>query len=174
MVSAQAWPRSKMVMEDVTFEPATDADLAAIRALLRRCELPIDDVGPAPLEHFVVCRTGGRLAGTVGLELMGEVGLLRSLAVAPEVRRKGLGHALWARGCADAARAGVRHLYLLTTTASDLFARWGFQPVGREAVPPAIQATAEYSSLCPSTAVVMAMDLAAADSQLGGRSPAAR
>jgi amino-acid N-acetyltransferase len=153
-------------MEDIRFESATPADLPAVRTLLERCDLPTEDLQPQHLEHFVVCREAGQLVGTVGLELHGDAGLLRSLAVVPERRGKGVGHELWARVRAQAARVGIGRLYLLTTTADGLFSRWGFERVARDAVPRAIQATPEYSALCPSTAVVMAIDVAPVDQRV--------
>jgi len=149
-------------MEDITYGPATAADLDPVRALLERCELPTADLRAEHLEHFVVCRRGDQLAGTAGVELHGGDGLLRSLAVAPELRGRRLGHGLWARVLDQATRLGIRRLYLLTTTAETLFSSWGFHRIARDAVPSSIQATAEYSALCPSTATVMAMDLAGA------------
>jgi amino-acid N-acetyltransferase len=53
----------------------------------------------------------------------------------------------------------VKRLYLLTTTASTLFERWGFVRISREALPDALKATPELTTLCPSSAIVMAQDL---------------
>jgi N-acetylglutamate synthase-like GNAT family acetyltransferase len=55
----------------------------------------------------------------------------------------------------DAASHGIHDLYLLTTTAADYFARHGFVTIPRGQAPPAIQQTAEFRSLCPSSAVCM-------------------
>lgn len=147
-------------MEDITYGRATPAHPPAVRNLLERCGLPIADLKPKHLEHFLVCRTQGGLVGAVGLELLGNIGLLRSLAVAPEFRGRRLAHELWARIHADARSRDIQQLYLLTTTAAPLFARWGFRSVARDVVPEAVRATPEYSALCPSTATVMAKDLA--------------
>jgi amino-acid N-acetyltransferase len=152
-------------MEHIRFTPATAADLPAVRTLLESCELPVDDLQPAHLEHFVACRLGHRLVGTVGIEIMGDTGLLRSLAVVPELRGRRLGHDLWKRLKDEARRRGIHRLYLLTTTAEKLFERWGFQRVERDAVPDAIRGTAEFTSLCPSTAALMALDLPGETSQ---------
>jgi amino-acid N-acetyltransferase len=146
-------------MEDITYGPATPADLPAIQALLRLCDLPTEDLRPEHLELFFVSRARDQLVGAVGLEVLGNIGLLRSLAVTPELRGRRLAHDLWKRAHAEARRRGMQSLYLLTTTAAGLFSRWGFQTVAREVVPEAVRATPEYSSLCPSTATVMAMDL---------------
>lgn len=150
-------------MEDLTFTPAAAADLPAVRALLERCALPADDLRQAHLDRFIVCRAGGAVVGAVGLEVAGNVGLLRSLAVAPEWRGRRVAHNLWRRISGEARGLGLHCLYLLTTTAGPLFARWGFAPIARDAVPDSIRATAEFASLCPSTAAVMATDLRGAD-----------
>ncbi len=152
-------------MEDTTFAFGTPDDLSTVRALLERCGLPTGDLQASHLEQFLLCRVGGRLAGTVGLEVLGDVGLLRSLAVAPEFRGRRLGHALWTRLRDEAPRSGIRQLYLLTTTADGLFSTWGFGRVARDVVPDAVRATTEYSALCPSTATVMTIDLTATPDQ---------
>ncbi|HET9726048.1 MAG TPA: hypothetical protein VFP28_03965, partial [Gemmatimonadales bacterium] len=55
----------------------------------------------------------------------------------------------------DGRGAGVRDVYLLTTTAEHYFPRLGFACVGRETVPAALQASAEFTGACPVSAVVM-------------------
>jgi amino-acid N-acetyltransferase len=154
-------------VNETTFAFATPADLNAVRALLERCGLPTADLEANHLGQFLVCRIGGELAGVAGLAVLGSLGLFRSLAVAPEFRGRRLGHALWTRLRDEAPRRGIRQLYLLTTTADGLFSGWGFRRVGRDVVPDAVQATAEYSALCPRTATVMMMDLSEIADQRG-------
>jgi amino-acid N-acetyltransferase len=154
------------LVEDIAYAHASPDDLPAVRALLQGCGLPTEDLRPGNLEHFVVCRLGERVIGTVGLEPLGEVALLRSLAVAQELRGRRLGHVLWARARDHALARGIRRLYLLTTTAESLFARWGFHRIPRDEVADVVRNTTEYSTMCPSTAAVMAMDLVA-----GGTGP---
>ena len=60
---------------------ARSDDLEDILGLLRSVDLPETGVAEA-IERFVLIRDGGGLAGCCGLELHGEHGLLRSLAVA--------------------------------------------------------------------------------------------
>jgi amino-acid N-acetyltransferase len=95
------------------------------------------------------------LAGVVGREVRDAAGLLRSLAVAPGRREQGLGRRLADQAEAAARDRGVRELYLLTTTAEAFFARRGFERADRASAPPDLQATAEFHSLCPSSAVCM-------------------
>jgi amino-acid N-acetyltransferase len=145
---------------EIRFRKATLSDLPAVRALLRGCDLPIEDLTPDHLEHFVLCHIQDRLVGSVGLEVVsGELALLRSLAVAPEERARGVGRELWTRAREQARTLAVRRLYLLTTTAESLFRKWGFQRVPRDVVPEEIRATVEFSWLCPATAVVMVLDI---------------
>ena len=150
-------------MEDLRFSPATGADLGALQRLLGQCELPAEDLTPAHLAGFILGREDDRLVGSVGLEpLGGDVALLRSLAVAPDRRGRGLGRALWERAQELARARGFARLYLLTTTAEALFAAWGFRRLQREQAPRAVQTTSQFSAMCPTSAAVMVLDLGAA------------
>jgi len=146
-------------MQDLRYAPASPDDLPAVKELLERCGLPTADLTPTHLEHFILSRLGGRIVGTVGLELLGQVALFRSLAVEASLRGRRVGHELWARARDHAAASGIRRLYLLTTTAEALFGRWGFHRVARDQVPEIVRATSEFSGMCPSTAVVMTGEL---------------
>lgn len=123
--------------------------------MLAACDLPFRDLTPAHMEHFWVARDGPRLAGAVGLEIRGDAGLLRSLCVAEADRGQGIGGQLTEKAEEYARARGLQALYLLTTTASDFFARRGYQWTERAAAPAPIQETSEFQSLCPSTAVCM-------------------
>ena len=129
-----------------------------VAALLRASGLPSDDAG-APQVHLLGCRQSRRLAGVVGLELYGSVGLLRSLAVADTSRGRGLGQALVARAERVAARNGVRTLYLLTTSAADFFRRLGYAPAPRDSAPAAIAATTQFTGVCPASAAFLSKPL---------------
>ncbi len=124
---------------------ADTIELEAVTALLEAVNLPLEGVA----EHFgefLVAVEDGRLVGCVGQERYGEVALLRSLAVAPDSQRGGLGRALTAQLIADARAAGVREVVLLTTTAQDFFARhFGFVETGRHQFDEVFAASAEWS-----------------------------
>ena len=141
-------------------EPAHPADFADVVRLLEDAKLPHEDLTPEHLEHFLVLRDGGAIVGVVGMEVRGDAGLLRSLAVAKERRGGGLAAALVDALEARARDAGIRALYLLTTTAEGFFARRGYAPADRAAVPDAIQATAEFRGICPASAACMSRSLA--------------
>ncbi|GAB4463711.1 MAG: hypothetical protein Kow0031_41600 [Anaerolineae bacterium] len=144
-------------MPKTTITPATPADSPAIERLLRQADLPADDFA-AHLPHFWVARHNGAVVAAIGLEPYGDVGLLRSLVVAAEWRGQGLAARLCRQMFDTAAGLGIERLYLLTTTAADYFPRLGFRVVERDSAPPALQTTTEFASLCPASAVCMALD----------------
>jgi len=141
-------------MPEFTILPALPDETKAIRALLNRAELPSEDFGQH-LDHFLTAKHNGTLAGAVGLEVYGESGLLRSLVVDAAYRGQGLGIKLCEQIFAYAREKSVKELYLLTTTAADFFPKLGFSVIDRDRVPRAIQATEEFASICPATAVCM-------------------
>ena len=145
----------------VELRPARPAELDAIADLLRAADLPVEDLNAAMLGAFVVATDGGACVGVVGLEIHGSNALLRSLAVEPRHRSRGLGAGLVDAIETEARARGVAALYLLTTTATAFFERAGYAAHDRAAVPPAIAATTEFSSLCPDTADCLWRDLAA-------------
>jgi N-acetylglutamate synthase-like GNAT family acetyltransferase len=136
---------------------ATEGDAAAVEALLVASHLPLDRVRDA-LGCFVVAHAEGQLVGVAGIEECGvraEHALLRSVAVDPAWRSRGLGRALVARAIALAESRGAKALYLLTTTAESYFPSFGFERTSRDAVPGDVRATAEFQGACPASATVM-------------------
>jgi amino-acid N-acetyltransferase len=123
--------------------------------LLAECGLPTADVDQAMVRNFIGARSHGTLAGVIGLEPLGPIGLLRSLAVAPAHRGGGIGSRLCDEAESLARAQGVAHLYLLTTTAADWFGARGYARLDRAALPDAIQQSEQFRSLCPATAVAM-------------------
>jgi amino-acid N-acetyltransferase len=130
-----------------------------VKRLLAESGLPTADITAAHMEHFFGGGAPTGLAAVVGLELYGDVGLLRSLAVASPERGRGLGKCLVAHAERYAQERGVKELYLLTTTAEAFFSRLGYRRVERDAVPAAIKATREYAGICPANSAVMTRKL---------------
>jgi amino-acid N-acetyltransferase len=141
--------------------PARGEDLPRVEQLLVGASLPTDGVAKV-LQSFLVAELGSDLVGVAGLEVCCENALLRSVAVAPDWRSRGLGRALVTRVIAEAESRGINALYLLTTTAERYFPSFGFVEVTRDAVPDDIRQTSEFREACPASAVVMARPLHAA------------
>lgn len=133
---------------------ATMADLPAVERLLTENKLPLDGVREV-LHSFLVAESGGALVGVAGLEVCCEHALLRSVAVVPAWRSKGLGRELVTRIIADAESRGIKALYLLTTTAERYFPSFGFERITRDEVPADVQITDEFRGACPASATVM-------------------
>jgi N-acetylglutamate synthase-like GNAT family acetyltransferase len=139
---------------DVALRPAVASDREAIQRLLTEAGLPLAGVAEL-LPSLLVAEVNGAVVGVGGLEVCCDDALLRSVAIAPEWRSRGLGRTLVTRLIADAEARGFRALYLLTMTAEQYFPRFGFEPIDREAVPAAVRATAEFREACPASATVM-------------------
>lgn len=127
----------------------------AVKALLAAAGLPTEDLRSEHFEHFIACGPENSPDAVVGLELYGDVALLRSLVVSPAARGKGCGSALVAEIETYAQQLGVRELYLLTNSAEAFFSSRGYSCLERVGVPNAIRQTAEFCSLCPASAVCM-------------------
>jgi len=138
---------------------ATSRDLPAVEQLLRHSELPTVGVKDL-INDFLVAEAGNDIVGVVGMEYCCNYGLLRSTAVAPEWRSKGVARQLVEQIIARAESRGTNALYLLTTTAERYFPSFGFEKTTRDAVPPEIQATDEFRGACPASATVMSRQLA--------------
>jgi len=144
-----------------SIRPSTVEDLPAIVKLLAESNLPTAGVAEmlaSNASSFAVAETDGdgrRVVGVAGLEVCGENALLRSVAVRPEWRSRGVGNDLVSRVVSDAESRGLHALYLLTLTAERYFPRFGFEQVERRTVPAAVADTVEFKSACPETAAVM-------------------
>ncbi len=121
--------------------------------------LPASDLDERALKHFLIWRDDAGVSGSVGLELHGDVALLRSLVVAPVARGQGAGAALTRAAEELAAESGANIIYLLTTSAERFFLAHGYRNIDRADAPRAIQGTTQFSALCPSTAVLMSKSL---------------
>jgi amino-acid N-acetyltransferase len=141
-------------MTDVTVAPAHAGDMDIVEALLVREHLPLDGLREHP-QHMFVARAGDRVVGCASLELYGNAALLRSVVVAAEYRRDGVGESLVGAALRFAERSSVSSVFLLTTTAEHFFPRFGFTVVDRADVPPAVRASAEFARVCPSSAIIM-------------------
>ena len=136
-------------------EPARPHDVPEALDLLSRCGLSKTDVAARWVHYCVVHEDDGRVVGGAGLELHGEDGLLRSVAVDEDYRGQGLGASLVEGIFGRAARLEIGTVYLLTVDARDYFARQGFADCPRDDAPEAIRASWEFSTGCPTSAAFM-------------------
>jgi N-acetylglutamate synthase-like GNAT family acetyltransferase len=146
-----------MDASNLSFRAASEADWAAIAALLAANDLPLDGAQEHLPDFWLALNPDGSLAGMAAVEPYGAAGLLRSVAVAQQNR--GVGQAMMRHMLAQARAAGMTQLVLLTTTAAGYFPRFGFRPIPRAEAPEAVRASAEFRGACPDTAEVMVVEL---------------
>ena len=142
-------------MPPISIEPFRPADQETVKQLLLDAGLPVNDLTSESLQEFLVAHQGATVVGAAGIEMYDGIALLRSVVVQENLRGTGLGKRLVQAMEMRAGRLGVKHLYLLTTTASDFFIECGYRRLARSAVPAAIRATSQFSKLCPDTSVIL-------------------
>lgn len=129
----------------VQVRPALPADVLAIRDLVEqyareRILLPKELVGyyEAVQEFVVAVDEAGTVVGCGALHVMwSDLGEVRTLAVRPELRGRGIGHALLV-ALLDRARAlGLSRVFCLTFEV-EFFRRHGFHPISGTPVDPEV------------------------------------
>ena len=149
-----------MNCEDIIITDATPDDLQAILDLLSQVQLPHDGVAEN-ISSFLLARDESlRLVATIGLERHGNSALLRSAAVAPGYQGCGIGSRITEHLLERATNNGVERVVLLTSTASEFFARrFGFCETSRTAFEKELAASSEWNLPRCSSAVCMSLDL---------------
>jgi glycerol 3-phosphatase-2 len=142
------------------FRPATDQDVEPLREMLEGSGLRSNGL-ERRLSRTLVSRGSDRRSlvdATACLEELDGFGLLRSVAVRPDLRGKGLGMLATAAAVREARSLGASRLFLLTETAEGFFKGLGFSVIERHTLPGAVRTNAHAVEECPS-AVAMAIDL---------------
>jgi len=137
---------------------AVESDLPEILTLLKQSALPTAGI-ERHIETTLVARVASALTGCAAVEVYGEAGLLRSVAVDAGHRGEGLGEALTKAALELARKRGVRNIYLLTTTARHFFPRFGFTAIPRAELDPALEQSEELRGACPASALAMRASL---------------
>ncbi|HJY28571.1 MAG TPA: GNAT family N-acetyltransferase [Pyrinomonadaceae bacterium] len=149
-----------MNCENIAITNASADDLRDILDLLSQVQLPHDGVAEN-VKSFLVARDETlRLIATIGLERHGNTALLRSAAVAPEFQSCGVGSRLTEKLLEGATNNGVERVVLLTSTASEFFARrFGFSETSRTDFDTELAASSEWNLPRCSSAVCMSLAL---------------
>jgi amino-acid N-acetyltransferase len=124
-----------------------------ILALLMANQLPVADITDAVSLYLL--SKGGALVGTAGLEGYGTAALLRSVTIVDEGKGRGWGRELVLLLEKEATQAGIREIYLLTTTAEGFFSKMGYSSIQRQEVPDAVAASGQFRGICPASAAIM-------------------
>ncbi len=134
-------------------------DAVEIRTLLTEVKLPVESVD-GNVTRFFVAEENGRMLGIAGFEFYGNDALLRSVAIKPDLQRRGVGSRIVDLMIAEAVKRDVREIVLLTETARDFFLAKGFEVVDRSVITnDAMSRSSEFTYACPKSAVCMVMKL---------------
>jgi UDP-N-acetylmuramate: L-alanyl-gamma-D-glutamyl-meso-diaminopimelate ligase len=140
--------------------PARRAEMPEIQSLLARAKLVAEDASEEGFASFFTLRNEKGLAGCVALEVLGDDGILRALAVDPDSRGVGYGWMLADMAVSHARYRGIRRIYLLTETASDFFAvKLGFRIIDPSTVSSRVSASAAFAPSGNAALVSMRLDV---------------
>jgi amino-acid N-acetyltransferase len=142
----------------VAIEQAMGSDREAIIQLLERVNLPTTRVDEH-LSNFLVAREGHQVIGCVGIEIYGDTGLLRSLAVQPEYQGRGVGRQLAQAIISRARGLGLKEAVILTKTVEQWATQFGFEKVSRDKIDPRVAESWEFQANCCQTASCLRLKL---------------
>jgi 4-nitrophenyl phosphatase len=159
---APAWPdfvlwRLTDILEDRPHpgvRPASGPDLPHIATMLHHGGLPAG-AARERLGRTVVAETDRKPIATASWEQFDGTGLLRSVAVQPEVRRAGAGTVVVAATLKRMFEDGVQDVYLVTESAERFFAACGFKTLDRDELPDTIKKHPQLVRECPASAPAM-------------------
>ncbi|HEV2685648.1 MAG TPA: GNAT family N-acetyltransferase, partial [Actinomycetota bacterium] len=168
LAAAPAWPdfvlgRLTDLLEDrphPQIRPAAGPDLPHMATMLHQGGL---QAGAARerLGRTMVAESDRKPIATASWERIDGVGLLRSIAVAPESRRAGAGTVIVAATLKRMIEDGINEVYLVTEHAERFFSACGFKTIDRDQLPEAIMRHPHLVRECPATAPAMYLRLPA-------------
>jgi N-acetylglutamate synthase-like GNAT family acetyltransferase len=122
-------PNAADPADDFSVREAIPDEAERICALLAQHHLGTDSVLAAGTRYWLAEGADRRLTGVVGLEYGADAVLLRSAAVDPGARGRGVGSALVREALRSAASEGYRRAYLFSTGAGPYWSKLGFREV---------------------------------------------
>lgn len=118
--------------------PANGADLAHIASILHRGKLRSGGARERLGRTVVVEADRGKPVSTAAVDILGDSGVLKSVATASSAVGRGSGTLAVAGALRVAARGGANRVYAMTSTADGFFKRLGFEEVERDQLPDAV------------------------------------
>ncbi|MEN6412812.1 MAG: arsenic resistance N-acetyltransferase ArsN2 [Veillonellales bacterium] len=148
-------PSKQLVVDkDFRIRQAGQEDWENIHALLSKNGLPTAGVDSA-CENYYIAHNHQELIGVIGFEPYGTAALLRSLAIKPKFRKAGVAHELINHALQAIREAGFTDIYLLTNTADQYLARYGFNKIERSKIPANVLTTSALGDACPASSTCM-------------------
>jgi len=141
-------------MNILNIDFATEQEFEAVVNILNYYKLITQDID-FKKQMFFVQRDEDLVCAVGAIELHQPYGLIRSIAVCPDKTKSGYARKIVKKLEEIAFSNELTKLYLLTETAELVFAKLGYESIGRESVPQIIKRTNQFSELCPASATVM-------------------
>jgi len=129
-------------------------EFETVYTLLQESELDSSDLKQRNIRLFRF-EENDQIIGVGGLEIVDDLALLRSVAISKKQQNKGLGKQLVTQIEKSAKESGISALYLLTNTATEFFKAIGYLQIHRDDFAEPLKQTAQFSGLCPVTAITM-------------------
>lgn len=141
----------------IVFRRARPADFEVIKDILEKVGLMTDGI-EQHIDNFMVAEEGNIVIATGGLEIYGDVAILRSLAVLPEFQGRGIGDGLVRALINFAERRGVKKIFLYTRSAKPFFEKIGFLAVDSEELDKKSIKSLQVDQ-CANSSVLMKLDV---------------
>lgn len=136
-----------------------ETELDELRHFLKLNHLPHSDLKLQDSLYFIFRNHDSKLIGSGGLEFYNAAALLRSLAIDESCRGLSLGKQMLHDLLSEAIKAEMKEVYLLTETAQGFFIKNGFRDLPHNEAPALLQASTEFTHVCPSTAQCLVFKL---------------
>lgn len=163
LASGSVWPT--FVLRSLTdlvtdlphpkIRPASGPDLPQIASLLHAGGL-VSGAARERVGRTLIAEVDRAVIGTAAYEVLGERGILRSLAVGQQLRRAGAGTTLAAAALRRMYEAGVREVYLATDTAAGFFETCGFVEAPKGNIPADVAEHPHLVRECPGATIMRA------------------
>jgi amino-acid N-acetyltransferase len=128
---------------DLRIRVAQPADWPAIAEVLETCGLASDDLDPS-LALFHTALLDGMIVGCAGAESYGKTIVVRSVAVLPPYRDRGIASHMVSAVLMRARASGCARAVLLSATCPSYFARYGFSLISADCLAPEVRASREF------------------------------
>ena len=136
-------------------EVKTPEILFQLSELLKSSGLVPEGLQKDNLYLFCEREDSGTMVGVVGMEIYGNVCLLRSLAVRENKRNQGIARSLLKQAFELARSIKSYEVYLLTETIGDTMHKYGFRDVYRDNVPNGLLESPFFNGICPCSCHLM-------------------
>lgn len=128
---------------DLRLRVAQPDDWPAIAEVLETCGLASDDLDPS-LALFHIALLDGAIVGCAAAEGYGETIVVRSVAVLPPYRDRGIASHMVSAVLMRARANGCTRAVLLSATCPSYFSRYGFSLISADRLAPEVRASREF------------------------------